>query len=140
MTLGWTYFLQLAISLNRNHKPVLGLNCTDCLARQGYLASRGERSVRVVLTTLFAPLGRPSSLISPMGGRASRIICTKGLRIYNPFTRAPGVRSTTTLHSQRMRLVVLLDETGDIHHQLRAGLPAVPRRRIPPPLDELILP
>ena len=122
--LGWTNLLHLAIGLNRSRQPVLGLNCTDYLERQVYLASRGERTVRVVSTTLSAPLGRPSSLISPTGGRASRPTCTTGLRVYNPFTKAPGVRLTMALHQQMVRIVVLLDEIGHIHHQLGAGLPA----------------
>ena len=137
---GWTNLLQLAIGLNRSRQLVLGLNCTDYLERQVYLASRGERTVRVVLTTLFAPLGRPSSLIIPTGGRASRPRCTKGLRLCNPFTNVPSVRLTMALHQQRVRLVVLLDETEHIHHQLGAGLPAVLRGLVPPPLDEVTRP
>ena len=110
--LGWTNLL----GLNRSRQQELGLNCTGYLERQVYLASRGERTVRVVVTTLFAPLGMPSSLISPTGGRASRPRCTMRLRLYNPFTNAPGVRSVMALHHPRVRLVILLDETGHTHH------------------------
>ena len=134
--LGWTNLL----GLNRSRQQELGLNCTGYLERQVYLASRGEKTVSVVLTTLFVPLGRLFSLMSSTGGLASRPRCTKGLRLYNPFKNAPGVRSTMALHQQRVRLVVLLDETEHIHHQLGAGLPAVLRGLVPPPLDEVTRP
>ena len=122
---------------DRSRMSVHGINCTDYIERQFYLASRGERSARVVLTAQFEPLRRRTSLISPTGGRASRLKCAKGLRIYNPFMIVAIVRSTMALHQQRVCLVVLLDETGHIHHQLGASLPAVPRGCITPPLDEI---
>ena len=75
----------LAASLNRSRMSVHGINCTDYLDRQIYLASRGEKRVWVVLTAQFAPLRRCTSLISPTGGRASRLRCAKGLKIRNPF-------------------------------------------------------
>ena len=137
---GPTDSMQLAISLSRIQLPVLDTNCTGCLERQVYLASRWERSVWVGLTAQFVPLGRPSSLTSRMKGCASSPRCTKGMKICNPFTNAPGVNSTMALHRRRVCLVVLLDENGDIHHQLRAGLPAVPRGWIYPPLDDVTRP
>ena len=132
--------LELAIGLNRSRQPVLGINCTDCLESQAYLASDRERIVGVALTTLFSPLGRPSSLISPIVGRASRLRCTKGSELYNTFTYAPGVHSTMALHHSRVRFVVLIDETENIYHQLGARLPAVSRGWIPPPLDDVTSP
>ena len=64
-------------TLSRSRQPVFGMNCTDFFERQVYLASRGERIVRVVLTTQFASQVRPTSLTSPIEGRASRPRCTK---------------------------------------------------------------
>ena len=66
--------------------------------KAGLLAFRGERTARVVLTTRFAPLRRPSSTIRSIGERASHSRCTKKLRLCNPFTNTPGVRSTMALH------------------------------------------
>ena len=53
--LGYTILLQLALGLSRSRIPVLGTNCIGCLERQVYLASRGERNVKVVLTTFLSP-------------------------------------------------------------------------------------
>ena len=85
MRVGYTNLLQLAIGLNRSRQLVLGIICTDSLGRQIYLASRGDGTVRVVLTTLFALLGRPSSLIRSIGGCASRPICAKGFNFSIPL-------------------------------------------------------
>ena len=76
--------------LSRTLQLILGLNCTDCLEGQVYLAYRGEIIVRSMLTTLFAPLGRSYSLIRLIGGRASHLRCRKGFRLCNPCTNAPG--------------------------------------------------
>ena len=92
-----------------------------------------------MLTTQFAPLGRCISLIDPTRESASRPIGAKVLRIYNPFASVPGFRTKMALQ-QRVGFVLVLDETGHIHHQLGSGLPAVPRGWIPAPLDEVTRP
>ena len=101
--------------------------------------SWGEKCLTCVDNSVRA-LRRRTSLISTTGGSASRLRCANGLRICNPFMIAAIVCTTMALHHQRVCLVVLIDETGHIHHQLGARLPAVPRGWIPPPLDEVTRP
>ena len=78
----------------KQKSPVLGINGTYWLERQVYFASRGVKIVRVVLLALFLPLESPLSLISLTVSRASGPRSTNDLKHYNPFTDAPGVRST----------------------------------------------
>ena len=103
---------------------MLGINCTDCLERQVYLASRGEIIVRFVFTTLSKPLERSYS--DHWRARISSEMY-EGIETLQFLYLRACVRLTMALHRQKVRLVVLLEEIEDIHHRLRAGVPAVPR-------------
>ena len=61
----------------------------------------------------------------------------QGIKTLQSLNKRAGRSFDNDLHHQRLRLVVLIDETGNIHYQMSVGLTAVPRGWEPPPLDEV---
>ena len=120
-----------ASSLKSERQPVQGTDCIGCPVRQTFLASLGETLVRVVSTTRSVLTGMFIPFNHPGEGHTSRLRCVTRLQTCNPSTSAWGACLPMGRLTNRMSLVILLDETRHVSHQLGAGLPAVPRGWIP---------
>ena len=70
-------------------------------------------------------------------GRTSLLRCAMRLLICNRSTSAIGACFPMALLSHRMCLVVLVDVTLNVNHQLDARLPAVVRQRIAAPANKI---
>ena len=83
-------------------QTVARLNCTLCLVRQAFHASRGATRVRAVWTTPSVPKGMSIPFHRPGDGHTSLARCVKRLLICNRFTSAMGACFPMVLPTHRM--------------------------------------
>ena len=84
---------------------------------------------------------RPKGCVFPflaLNRHTSRVRCVKRLLTCNRFTSAMGACFPMVLPTHRMGLIILVDETLNISHPLGTRLPAVMRRRVTAPANEVV--
>ena len=138
---GSTNLMQLAISLSRSRLPVLDTNCTGCLERQVYLASRWRENCQIgIHNSVHTPREtflpnqpywrvRISSALNKWIETLQSIYERAGRSFDDDPPSSAGVFRRTARRA-----------TGHIHYQRKVGLSAAPQEWISPPLDEVSRP
>ena len=134
---GFVNLTQPASGLRSDLLQVQDRGCIVYLMRQELHASRGATRNRVATKAYNKPAGRCTPFLRPGVGCTSRLRCARRLLSFNRSTIATGACFTMVLTSRRMCLVILVDETLNVGHQLGTRFPAVMRRRIAAPAHKV---